>query len=440
MSSNQNPGFAEIVKAKAVSRNNEISTYHANRHSFPVQEDLRLTEKTASIANIFFHEKILPDHQAGKSRVLKIEHKERQFHILLANLHCASATRPLRVSLNNNTYTDGLRLTTFFIFLVNWLKVNGYLIMLKGTNFDHIGGKRWTRIIPTMQLKRELLSGLIVQNDPDAIPETDLVILRNKVKKPTRYDDTRFTKSLKKQLRIINRCNSQHSVTVRIGRRIQFVNTSLHAVFNRTFKENGRLYTGKLGYQNLYREDRSNILIDGHKTVELDFSALHPRLLYSLKGIDYDRDPYNAVTADARLRGPLKILLLAIFNSADQHQAVCAGNFAFSKENKLYSAVKKSGCTVKQLVKMFKTAHEPIADYFFTGQGVRLMNIDSQIALGVLSHFAEREEACLCVHDSFIVEESLEYELMEVMQSNYGKITEKYSPDRRRYYCKIDKK
>lgn len=445
MSSYQNPDLAAKVKAKAEARNDEISPYHALNNSFSVREGFQVTAGTAATnTNSFFHEQILPAHQAGKARILKLDDKERQFGILVANLTFASRKRPLRVSLDTNHYKECKQLSTFFIFLVNWLHENGYVTMLKGKNFDNEGGKMWTRIIPTGKFKKELLFGLTVRSDSAAMPDRYIVQLRDVIDEKTTvldYKENKFTRQLKVKLRKINSCNDKHLVTLWTGKKKKVIITDLHAVFSKgSFENNGRFYTGLFGYQNLHREDRPELRIDGQRTIELDFSALHPRLLYALKGTQFDVDPYTMVTDDRTLRPILKKILLAIFNSEDQHEAALAGNFEVRKDGELYLDVKKSGHTVKQLVEMFKTAHEPIADYFFTGQGLRLMNIDSQIALGVLSHFAERKEACLCVHDSFIVVERLESELVKVMQDNYGKITEKYSPDNRRYYCKIDRK
>lgn len=440
MSSYQNPGLAEKVKAKALARNGEISPFHALYNSFSIREGFQITDGTAATATSFFHELILPAHQAGKTRILKLRDKEHQFHILVANLAFASRKKPLRVSLNTNHYKDSKRLSTFFIFLVKWLHENGYVTMMKGTYFESDGGKMWSRIVPTGKFKKELLSGVTVHSDSTAIPDRYILQLRND-DEHVEYKDNKFTRDLRARIRKINSSNDKHLVTLWTGKKKEVIITDLHAVFSKgSFEKNGRLYTGRFGYQNLPREDRSELRINGQRTVELDFSALHPRLLYAMKGIQYDNDPYTAITDDPTLRAILKILLLAIFNTEYQYKAVRAGNHVIINDHKLYLDIEKSGHTIKQLVEMFKTTHEPIADYFFTGQGLRLMNIDSQIALGVLSHFADKKEACLCIHDSFIVEERLESELKEVMQISYGKITEKYSHDHRSYHCRIDKK
>jgi len=90
-----------------------------------------------------------------------------------------------------------------------------------------------------------------------------------------------------------------------MGYRLQ---TRLYAVFSDDFQHGGRFYTHeKDGYQSLSEEERACIHIDGEPTVELDFSGMQPRLLYSWGGIQYNGDPY-VLNGDAELRDLFKIV------------------------------------------------------------------------------------------------------------------------------------
>jgi len=289
-------------------------------------------------------------------------------------------------------------------------------------------------------LKAELLCKLEVWSDTSNIDGNKLIILRNKEKQSVKYDRKRLPKRLANALQEINLCNSQHRVILPRTNKEQLIITDLHVVFNnRSFEDNGRFYTGGLGYQSLPKKQRAELLIDGNKTVELDYSGLHPRLLYAMQGIQFDEDPYTIVTDNEELRSTLKKVLLALFNTEDHVDAVRAGNFEIIDDYEIRAVLKNSGHTIKQLVEMFTKEHEPIADYFCTRQGYRLMNIDSQVARNVLEHFAGLDEACLPVHDSFIVENRLEEELRKVMELSYGKITQRISPDHKKYRCEISK-
>ena len=63
--------------------------------------------------------------------------------------------------------------------------------------------------------------------------------------------------------------------------------------------------------------------------------------------------------------------------------------------------------------------HSKIADQFYSGVGVKLQNIDSQIALGVVTHFAKKDIPVLPVHDSFIIAKEHKDDLGIVMQTEY---------------------
>ena len=66
-----------------------------------------------------------------------------------------------------------------------------------------------------------------------------------------------------------------------------------------------------------------------------------------------------------------------------------------------------------------KRHHAPIAHYFGSDAGMRLMNLDGRIALNILFYFVEQGVPCLGVHDSFIVPRRFEDELRNVMERFY---------------------
>ena len=69
------------------------------------------------------------------------------------------------------------------------------------------------------------------------------------------------------------------------------LNTDLHRSFSRgSFEFGGRFYSEAYGVQQLTKRLRKEIIIDGEETIELDFKALHPSIIYALKGIELDED------------------------------------------------------------------------------------------------------------------------------------------------------
>ena len=95
--------------------------------------------------------------------------------------------------------------------------------------------------------------------------------------------------------------------------------------------------------------------------------------------------------------------------------------------------LKKIGITrAKPVMDEFRKAHKDIKKYFCNGNqtGLRLMNLDSSIALEVVGHFAKKNIPILCIHDSFIVQEKYQIELQQIMNETYEKHTKGFK-------CKI---
>ena len=194
----------------------------------------------------------------------------------------------------------------------------------------------------------------------------------------------------------------------------------LYRVFNNSkFNAGGRFYGSE--YQQLNQEDRSLITINCNKTCEIDFKGLHLNMLYNFEGIDFQGDPYSIPNQNPELRPLLKLVSLIGINALTPKSAVDAFNFEIMKDYGLYQTMKKHNLKSKELFSQFENAHSQISKYFRSGYGIKLQYIDSKIAEEILKHFTRQEMPCLCIHDSFIVEESNKNELSEVMKEAYRK-------------------
>ena len=182
---------------------------------------------------------------------------------------------------------------------------------------------------------------------------------------------------------------------------------TLYRVFNDDgFLTNGRLYGG--WWQSIPREYRQYIVINGKRTVELDYSGLHPNLVYALSGKSLDGDPYTlSITPPnvSEFRALVKRSFNAMLNA--DHELVRAPRGL---------DIGRFDITWKQLKTAIYERHAPIAGHFFSAIGARLQNIDSEVAVRVLRHFADMGVAVLPVHDSFIMHSGYENELRDVMR------------------------
>ena len=232
------------------------------------------------------------------------------------------------------------------------------------------------------------------------------------------------------------RKNKNKEVFVNITHHSKFT----HRVFNNgNWKQGGRFYGG--WWQRVGSKIREKILINNHRTVEVDWSALHPILAYGKKGIEYkDKYPYDIAVQfvdELGIENPdvsktvVKLLTLMGLNASDESSLFQAfrGEFYKTAEWQIIKSVssgyKITNKKLKIVLEDIKEKHSPIADMFNTGVGLDFMYLDSQIVEYVMKKFIERDEPVLQVYDSFIVRQTELKNLIECMYDGFTKVTGK---------------
>ncbi len=301
-----------------------------------------------------------------------------------------------------------------------------------------------SRLIPTPELICHFPS------DPlsfDLIDE-DLVIVRDKTTKERIGEEEgniEYDKIREKLLRV-NDLNNHYRITARIEDIFGDIETrQLRPIQYRVFHRggmHGRIYTGKYGHQELGKLERSSIKFDGEESCELDYSALHIRMLYHLSGKDYEGDPYELWgNTSPELRKIAKQTINALINAKTKVAAVAACNQAMYSKTEtgamksgkslkraigLRSAIQNTKANFKKVAEMALKVH-PIIEKkegnseYTTGE--HLMTLDGKIAQKILYSFAKKGIPCLCVHDSFIVPKHARTELKETMIRTYEEKT-----------------
>ncbi|RWK22307.1 MAG: hypothetical protein EOR43_17205 [Mesorhizobium sp.] len=181
----------------------------------------------------------------------------------------------------------------------------------------------------------------------------------------------------------------------------------LYRVFNDgCFDHGGRIYGG--WWQNVPKEYRRYITINGMPTVEVDFSSMQLAMLYAKVGEQLEGDAYAIDGFPPELRPLVKTTTLKMINALGRIRAPSR------------SALPE-GISWKDLQQAILEKHRPIAGYFRSGEGIRLQRLDSDIAEDVILRMMERGIPVLPIHDSFIVEEEHADELSAVMLDAYQK-------------------
>jgi hypothetical protein len=269
-------------------------------------------------------------------------------------------------------------------------------------------------------------------------------------RKVCKTPDKPIIREMRKNLEIINEVMEKAEITLDIAEKellelkeylrgdlnprkwdIDFSKKRLHRSFlDRRLDRGGRFYGP--WYQNIPKEYRQHIMIDGLPTLELDYSALHPNLLYYYAGVDPPSgDLYELEGYSRGARKFIKSFFLKMINSPSPYEA--KGSIredAFVKKKKKVKIPKELGKIedkdLDPLVEKLLEKHEPLKKYIFKVKdlGNILQNVDSRIVESVLLYFAKKGIPVLPLHDSFRINAGAFNVLKDVMdrviEENFG--------------------
>jgi hypothetical protein len=180
-----------------------------------------------------------------------------------------------------------------------------------------------------------------------------------------------------------------------------------YRIFNGGWQHGGRLY-GPF-WQTLSKQRRLQLTMDGADVIEHDFAQLHPRLLYAARGCPIAGDAYTILGYEGD-RAAVKRSWQILINAASRRQAVLAlaeelGGFHRQAE-------------AAHLLDALEHHHRSIAAAFYTGIGLRLQRLDSDLMMGILLQCLGEGIIALPVHDSLVVPKGPRadraYEIMHV--------------------------
>ena len=182
---------------------------------------------------------------------------------------------------------------------------------------------------------------------------------------------------------------------------------TLYRVFNNgSFEQGGRFYGG--WWQAVPHEFRPYITIDGETTVECDYSALHPRMLYAMEGLPQPDDPYiipEICDLHPGARSMIKAAVNRLINAREKRVRE-------PPEYKPYGF----GMSWGEFLDFVASRRPELAKYFGSGMGIRLQFNDARMAEHIMLPLLEKGITCLPIHDSFIVQKRHWDDLLTTMQ------------------------
>lgn len=143
-----------------------------------------------------------------------------------------------------------------------------------------------------------------------------------------------------------------------------YTHRTVYRVFNNgSFEEGGRFYGG--WWQQIPSRLRQHITLNGTPTVEMDYLALHPRLIYAERNVQYEGDPYD-VGLNGKCRPLVKVTFQKLINGVGYPRRSRPGSDEppFDPDN--------PGMSWRQFADTIKDHHQAISDLFGTGIGLKL--------------------------------------------------------------------
>ncbi|MFN3233407.1 MAG: hypothetical protein ACE363_14785 [Alphaproteobacteria bacterium] len=192
---------------------------------------------------------------------------------------------------------------------------------------------------------------------------------------------------------------------------------------NGSFSQGGRAYALDGAWQTLPEEERKRLIINGEPVVEIDYVQLHAALAYMKLGIAAPLDAYTVI-------GYPRDLVKIAFNVMLNCQSPTAARRSLAQKPILLDhLLQAQGANADaynfcgRLVEAIENRHAPISSLFYSGVGLALQRVDSEMAGLAMRDMRKRGVPVLPVHDSLIMPASAEnfgHEAMEAAAQKMG--------------------
>jgi len=270
----------------------------------------------------------------------------------------------------------------------------------RGQNDGYPKGRgKLTRIWPSYALREMFKASGI---DPKTIghhPDCETVILRDDEGNDIEYEDIPFTIDLRA---FLNRYNELLQIKEITHPKHQCSSFTVSIFNDESWEKGGRFYND---WMFIKSEDRMDLILDGEPTIEIDFSANHPYLIYAERCLMSPWSfPENAVEDpyyhEGFNRAQIKKMFQVMNNSSSEAEALRGYEDPETGKNNLRLE------HTRPILEAVKEKHSEIVDYFFLNKGLELMRKEAEVARGIMERFVEADKPILPIHDSFVVQAS----------------------------------
>jgi hypothetical protein len=359
---------------------------------------------------------------------------KHQFRVLILDLYVAWLEDPelsIGVSMSQNDWQtwsryNALNISKKILPLILSLAELGLIDLAKGSyGGSKALGNRTTRIRAAEPL-RVMFRGLgSTRDDVHQVENQECIVLKSGEGDAARlvdYEDTDQTHKMRRDLVAYNSLLASSYIDIpglddpwvtrrdARGREFRVHIDHHHQFVRRIFSRgdwscNGRFYGP--WWQQIDKTLRAQIFINDTPTVEVDFKGLHVAILSAERGVTIEGDPYELPAGLVPGALPelqrilLKKLVLTALNANSEQAAFASFREGFPTGHMAKGLTNKD---LGGLLVAFARRHPHLVDCLCADQGIRLMNLDGQIAEIVQRFFTRRGIPVLSVHDSFIID------------------------------------
>lgn len=261
---------------------------------------------------------------------------------------------------------------------------------------------------------------LAVNESSDIKVLTDVMKVRDKGKKLIQKKLGQQEKQLMNMIKEWNEFLCEQDVTLDDER----YEVQGYKVFNdSSFDKGGRTYLTGLGenMRMLKCARRNRIKVNGEPTIEIDYKALHPRIIAEQEGdiLAEDFDPYGIELEGYNqegLRNLSKVAFMCLLGSKNKRGAQMALNKHIADDKKTgedseINIMQEQGDLPNPIdsgtiVDLVYERNTYAAGWFGEGLALTLQNIDSKIMDYCISYMTQNDKFILPIHDSIIIMKS----------------------------------
>lgn len=264
------------------------------------------------------------------------------------------------------------------------------------------------------------------------------------------YTETARTRQMREDLRTFNAFIADHRIEVahpgvidmgggmlsvptkesaKIDRVLVPTNTTLFRQFNGDWKHHGRMYGGF--WQNLSKEIRKTLTIDGTPIMRADFGNSHYRIAYhDVRADPGPEDAYIIEPYGKEGRAVVKVAAnIALNDSRGREHAITTVAYDLAKRDRALETGNEDGAQIgpfemgkaRAIIAAVERHHQAITPLFYTGAGLRFMAIEADVVAAVMKAAMRLGIPVLPIHDEIIMPVQHYDTVVELMHHEWAK-------------------